>query len=145
LFIGSYASVVFTISAEFVLSPYIQRRLFLIERKIRRGDMFYADLMIGVGSEQGGSRSVLIIKNDTGNKHSKTVIVASITSRTDTKPKMPTHCFIKAQQGLGRDSLVMLEQIRTIDKERLKEYIGTLDSVFINKIDRALAISVGLS
>jgi mRNA interferase MazF len=115
-----------------------------MERKIRRGDMFYADLTPGVGSEQSGYRPVLVIQNNTGNKHSNTVIATIITSRTGNKPKMPTHCPIKAQQGLGRDSLVLLEQIRTIDKERLKEYIGTLDADAMSKIDRALAVSVGL-
>jgi mRNA interferase MazF len=80
----------------------------------------------------------------TGNKHSNTVIAAIITSRTQNKPKIPTHCFIKAQQGLGQDSLILLEQIRTIDKLRLREYIGTLDYESINKVDKALAVSVGL-
>ena len=115
-----------------------------MQRKIRRGDMFYADLTYGVGSEQSGCRPILVIQNNTGNKHSKTVIAAIITSRTANKAKMPTHCPIKAQQGLGRDSLALLEQIRTIDKERLKEYIGTLDSDTMRRIDKALAISVGL-
>jgi len=115
-----------------------------MERKIKRGDMFYADLTFGVGSEQSGCRPILIIQNDTGNKHSNTVIAAIITSQTENKAKIPTHCPIKAQQGLGRDSLVLLEQIRTIDKARLKEYIGTLADEDMNKVDRALAISVGL-
>ena len=115
-----------------------------MERKIRRGDMYYADLTLGVGSEQSGYRPVLIIQNDTGNKHSKTVIAAIITSRTESKAKIPTHCLIKKQQGLGRDSLVLLEQIRTIDKVRLREYIGTLDGDAMSKVDRALAISIGL-
>ncbi|MDI9501459.1 MAG: type II toxin-antitoxin system PemK/MazF family toxin [Bacillota bacterium] len=115
-----------------------------MNRKIRRGDMFYADLTLGVGSEQSGCRPVLIIQNDTGNKHSNTVIAAIITSRISTKAKLPTHVPIKAQQGLGHDSLVLLEQIRTIDKMRLNEYIGTLDSEAISQVDRALAVSVGL-
>ena len=115
-----------------------------MERKIRRGDMFYTDLTLGVGSEQIGYRPVVVIQNDTGNKHGNTVIAAIITSKTKRKSKMPTHCRIKAQQGLGRDSLVLLEQIRTIDKERLKEYIGTLDSETMRRIDKALAVSVGL-
>jgi mRNA interferase MazF len=114
-----------------------------MERKIRRGDMYFADLTHGVGSEQSGNRPVLIIQNDTGNKHSNTVIAAIITSQME-KTKLPTHCPIKAQQGLGRDSLILLEQIRTIDKARLKEYIGTLDGDSMNKVDKALAISVGL-
>ena len=116
-----------------------------MERKIRRGDMLYADLTLGgIGSEQSGYRPVLVIQNDTGNKHSKTVIAAIITSRMDSKAKMPTHCHIKAQQGLGRDSLVMLEQIRTIDKARLREHIGTLDASMMELVDKALAISIGL-
>ena len=107
--------------------------------------MFYADLMLGVGSEQCGYRPVLIVQNDIGNKHSNTVIAAIITSSMAHKAKMPTHCHIKAQQGLGRDSLVLMEQIRTIDKSRLKEYIGTLESSAMDKVDTALAISVGLN
>lgn len=106
--------------------------------------MFYADLTPSVGSEQDGIRPILIIQNDTGNKHSTTVIAAIITSKTASKAKLPTHCPIKAQQGLGRDSLVLLEQIRTIDKKRLKEYIGTLDNDAMWRIDRALVISIGL-
>jgi len=115
-----------------------------MERKIKRGDMFYADLTPTIGSEQDGIRPVLIIQNNDGNKHSTTVIAAIITSKVARKTKLPTHCPIKAQQGLGRDSLVLMEQIRTIDKMRLKEYIGTLDSDTMSEIDKALAISVGL-
>ena len=115
-----------------------------MNRKIRRGDMFYADLTPSVGSEQDGIRPILIIQNATGNKHSQTVITAIITSKTAGKPKMPTHCPIRAQQGLGRDSLVLLEQIRTIDKVRLKEYIGTLNAPSMAAIDKALTVSVGL-
>lgn len=106
--------------------------------------MFFADLTPTIGSEQDGIRPIVIIQNDSGNKHSKTVIAAIITSKTESKSKLPTHCYIKAQQGLGRDSLVLLEQIRTIDKVRLKEYIGTLDGEAMSKIDMALAVSVGL-
>lgn len=115
-----------------------------MNRKIRRGDMFYADLTPGFGSEQSGYRPILIIQNDAGNRHSNTVIAAIITSRISTKTKLPTHACIKAQQGLGHDSLVLLEQIRTIDKMRLKEYIGTMDGEAISRVDRALAVSVGL-
>jgi mRNA interferase MazF len=115
-----------------------------MDRKIQRGDMFYANLMLGIGSEQSGYRPVLIIQNDTGNRYSKTVIIANITSKMTHKSKMPTHCRIKAQQGLGQDSLVLLEQIRTIDRKRLKEYIGRLDSESMNKVNTALAVSVGL-
>jgi mRNA interferase MazF len=115
-----------------------------MERKIRRGDMFYADLTLGVGSEQSGYRPVLIIQNDTGNRHSQTVIAAVITGRATHKTKLPTHCPLKRRQGLGRDSLVLLEQIRTIDKTRLKEFIGTLACDDMGRVDKALAISVGL-
>ena len=114
-----------------------------MSRKIRRGDIYYIDLMLGVGSEQIGSRPVLILSNDAGNKHSNTVIAAAVTSKLG-KTKLPTHCLIKKQQGLGCNSLVLLEQVQTIDKIRLKEYIGTLDSDAMKKIDRALAVSVGL-
>jgi mRNA interferase MazF len=116
----------------------------LMDRRIRRGDMFYADLPPGAGSEQSGYRPVLIISNDTGNRHSQTVIAAVITSRMSGKDKLPTHCPLKRRQGLGRDSLVLLEQIRTLDKTRLKEYIGTLEAEAVTKVDRALAISAGL-
>jgi mRNA interferase MazF len=116
-----------------------------MERKIKRGDMFFADLTHSVGSEQSGYRPVLIIQNNIGNKHSQTVIAAIITGKTASKAKMPTHCSIKAQQGLERDSLILLEQIRTIDKARLREYIGTLDAETMSRIDKALAVSVGLS
>jgi mRNA interferase MazF len=115
-----------------------------MQKKIKRGDMYYADLPLGVGSEQYGDRPVLILQNNTGNKHSQTVIAAIITSKTENKPKMPTHCPIKKQQGLGWDSLVLLEQLRTIDKKRLTEYIGTLDGNAMREIDKALAVSVGL-
>ena len=115
-----------------------------MERKIRRGDIFNADLSHGIGSEQIGYRPVVIISNDTGNKYSSTVIISIITSKMAYKTKMPTHCSIKAQQGLVRDSLLLLEQIRTIDKERLKEYIGTLDNSVMSKVDKALAVSLGL-
>jgi mRNA interferase MazF len=113
-------------------------------RKIRRGDMFYADLTPIVGSEQDGIRPILIIQNNAGNTHSQTVIAAIITGKIRGKARLPTHCLIRAQQGLGRDSLVLLEQIRTIDKLRLKEYIGTLGTETMAGIDKALAISVGL-
>ena len=115
-----------------------------MDRKVRRGDMFYADLTPSVGSEQDGMRPILIIQNDIGNKHSQTVIAAIITSRMATKTKLPTHCHIKAQQGLGRDSLVLLEQIRTIDKKRLQEYIGALDGEVMKIVDKALMVSIGL-
>jgi len=112
---------------------------------IKRGDMFYADLSPVVGSEQGGVRPVLIIQNDMGNKYSPTVIAAAITSQTN-KTKLPTHIEIDSQQcGLKNDSVVLAEQIRTIDKSRLKEKIGHIDdSNVINRINNALGVSFGL-
>lgn len=112
---------------------------------IRRGDMFYADLSPVVGSEQGGVRPVLIIQNDMGNKHSPTVIAAAITSQTG-KSKLPTHIEIGSQNnGLKADSIVLAEQIRTIDKSRLKEKIGHIDDQeIIAKINNALGVSFGI-
>lgn len=112
---------------------------------IKRGDMFYADLSPVVGSEQGGIRPVLIIQNDLGNKYSPTVIAAAITSQK-TKNKLPTHIEIDSKDnGLKADSVVLAEQIRTIDKSRLKEKIGHIDdNEVINKINSALGISFGL-
>ena len=112
---------------------------------IKRGDMFYADLSPVVGSEQGGIRPVIIIQNDIGNKHSPTVIAAAITSQTG-KNKLPTHIEIGSQNnGLKEDSIVLTEQIRTIDKSRLKEKIGHIDDeVVMEKINNALGVSFGL-
>ena len=112
---------------------------------IKRGDMFYADLSPVVGSEQGGVRPVLIIQNDVGNKHSPTVIAAAITSQTG-KTKLPTHIEIEPEQsGLKAESVVLTEQIRTIDKSRLKEKIGHIDDEkIINRINSALGVSFGL-
>jgi len=115
-----------------------------MDKTIRRGSMFYADLTSSIGSEQSGYRPVLIIQNNTGNKHSQTVITAVITSRMTHKAKLPTHCPIAQQQGLNKDSLVLLEQIRTIDKIRLKKYIGMLKATTMTEVDKALAISIGL-
>ena len=98
-----------------------------------------------IGSEQGGTRPVLIISNDIGNKHSPTVIIAPITSRVHTKAKLPTHTLIKDFDGLDKNSIILFEQIRTIDKQRLREYLGTLDRRFIHCADKALAISIGLA
>ena len=92
-----------------------------MERTIRRGDIYYADLNPVIGSEQGGTRPVLIISNDTGNKYSPTVIIAAITSRVRTKAKLPTHTAIKDFEGLSKDSVILLEQIRTIDRKRGEE------------------------
>jgi len=111
---------------------------------VKRGDIFYADLSPVVGSEQGGMRPVLIVQNDTGNKHSPTVIAAAITSQTG-KAKLPTHIELNAQSvGLTRDSVILLEQIRTIDKSRLREKMGRLDESTMNKVDSAIAVSFGL-
>ena len=113
-----------------------------MERTIRRGDIYYAELNPVVGSEQGGIRPVLIISNDIGNSHSPTVIIAAITGKTQTKAKLPTHTEVKDVEGLDRDSIILLEQIRTIDKRRLREYMGTLDKRFLPAMDKALAISL---
>lgn len=111
---------------------------------VKRGDIYYADLSPVIGSEQGGIRPVLIVQNDMGNKYSPTVIAAAITSQKD-KTKLPTHISVSSQTcGLSKDSIVLLEQIRTIDKQRLKEHMGHLDTGSMNKIDEALSISFGL-
>ena len=111
---------------------------------IKRGDIYYADLSPVVGSEQGGVRPVLIIQNDIGNRYSPTVIAAAITSRS-TKANLPTHIRLMANEsGLAKDSVVLLERIRTIDKRRLKERMGSLDLGEMGKVDEALSISFGL-
>ena len=112
---------------------------------IKRGDMFYADLSPVIGSEQGGVRPVLIIQNDLGNKYSPTVIAAAITSQTN-KTKLPTHIEIGGDtEGLKSNSVILAEQIRTIDKSRLKEKIGHIDDdLVMNKINNALGVSFGL-
>lgn len=111
---------------------------------VKRGDIFYADLSPVIGSEQGGIRPVLIIQNDVGNKHSPTVICAAITSKIN-KAKLPTHIEIDAgRYSLVKDSVVLLEQIRTIDKKRLREKIGHLDRNLMDKVDKALLISFNL-
>ncbi len=112
---------------------------------VKRGDIYYADLSPVVGSEQGGIRPVLIIQNDVGNKYSPTVIAAAITSQIN-KAKMPTHIELPAKDyGLNKDSVVLLEQIRTIDKKRLREKIGHLDNSLMTTVNDALSISFGLS
>ena len=111
---------------------------------IKRGDMYYADLSPVVGSEQGGIRPVLIIQNDVGNKFSPTVIAAAITSQTG-KNKLPTHINIDSKEyGLMKDSVILTEQIRTIDKSRLKEKIGQVDENIMGQVNNALGISFGL-
>ena len=115
-----------------------------MDNTVKRGDIFYADLSPVVGSEQGGTRPVLIVQNDTGNKHSPTVIAAAITSQTG-KARLPTHIELNAQSvGLSRDSVILLEQIRTIDKSRLRERMGRVDGELMERIDAAIAVSFGL-
>ncbi|MBR5859670.1 MAG: type II toxin-antitoxin system PemK/MazF family toxin [Clostridia bacterium] len=117
---------------------------------MRRGDVYYADLSPVIGSEQGGIRPVLIVQNDTGNKYSPTVIAAAITSKTG-KTKLPTHIEVSAgitaggaRNGLPRNSVILLEQIRTIDKKRLMERMGKLDDVTMQQVNSAIGISFGL-
>ncbi len=111
---------------------------------IRRGDIYYADLSPVVGSEQGGIRPVLIVQNDVGNKYSPTVIAAAITSRTD-KSKLPTHIDVFADKfGLEKNSVILLEQIRTLDKKRLREKMGHLDESVMDKVNSAISVSFGL-
>ena len=112
---------------------------------IKRGDIYYADLSPVVGSEQGGLRPVLIVQNDVGNRYSPTVIAAAITSRM-TKTRLPTHIDIYASEaGLSKDSVILLEQIRTIDKQRLKEKMGHLPERMMQEVDDALYVSFGLA
>lgn len=117
----------------------------MTDTRIKRGDIFYADLSPVIGSEQGGLRPVLIVQNNIGNKYSPTVIVAAITAKI-TKPKMPTHVAIKASNsGIGKDSVILLEQIRTIDKQRLKDRVTYISDTLMEKVDKGLALSVGLT
>jgi len=112
---------------------------------IKRGDIYYADLSPVIGSEQGGLRPVLIIQNDIGNKYSPTVIAAAITSQIN-KTKLPTHIELYAENfGLAKNSVILLEQIRTIDKRRLKEKMGHLDDGLMNSVNNAISVSFGLS
>ncbi len=111
---------------------------------VKRGEIYYADLSPVVGSEQGGVRPVLIVQNDIGNKHSPTVIAAAITSQKE-KNKLPTHIELNASScGLAKDSVVLLEQVRTLDKRRLKERMGELDHDAMNQVNTALSVSFGL-
>ena len=110
---------------------------------IRRGELYYADLSPVVGSEQGGIRPVLVLQNDIGNKYSPTIIAAAVTSQLG-KARLPTHVELAADKfGLPKDSVILLEQIRTLDKRRLKARIGELDSVMMNKVNGGLLISLG--
>ena len=121
-----------------------RRSVLNVDNSVRRGDIYYADLSPVVGSEQGGMRPVLIVQNDVGNKYSPTVIAAAITSQIN-KARLPTHIELSAKTyGLSKDSVVLLEQIRTIDKRRLKEKMGRVDSNLMNRIDNAIAVSFGL-
>ena len=113
-------------------------------KRIRRGDIYYADLMPVMGSEQGGIRPVLILQNNTGNQFSPTTIAAAITSR-DGKHQLPTHIRIGGQfYGLHQDSMILLEQIRTLDRKRLRDYIGCLDKETMQAVDRGLTVSLGM-
>ena len=110
---------------------------------IRRGELYYADLSPVVGSEQGGVRPILVVQNDVGNKYSPTVIAAAVTSKLN-KARLPTHIELCAEDyGLTKDSVILLEQIRTLDKRRLKERIGALDPALMRRVDVALKISLG--
>ena len=112
---------------------------------IRRGDIYYADLSPVIGSEQGGLRPVLIVQNDIGNRYSPTVIAAAITSRMS-KAKLPTHIDVVGNDaGLAKDSVILLEQIRTIDKRRLREHMGHADESVMSQVDSAIAVSFGLT
>jgi len=113
--------------------------------EVNRGDIYYADLSPVVGSEQGGTRPVLVVQNNVGNKYSPTVIIAAITSQLD-KAKLPTHIELKKEKyNLVKDSVVLLEQIRTLDKRRLKEHIGNIDQLTMQKVDVAIMISLGIT
>ncbi len=115
-----------------------------MDNNVKRGDIYYADLSPVVGSEQGGVRPVLIVQNNVGNRHSPTVIAAAITSQLN-KAKMPTHIELGAKCfGLTKDSVILMEQIRTLDKKRLREKMGCLDENHMGRVDEALAVSFGL-
>lgn len=121
------------------------RKGMVVNMTVKRGEIYYADLSPVVGSEQGGVRPVLIVQNDIGNRHSPTVIAAAITSQRE-KTKLPTHISLDAVScGLAKDSVVLLEQVRTLDKKRLKERMGELDSTDMHKVDNALSVSFGLN
>ena len=112
---------------------------------VKRGDIYYADLSPVVGSEQGGTRPVLIVQNDVGNQHSPTVIAAAITSRHN-KADLPTHIRVNAGgSGLAKDSIVLLEQVRTLDKRRLRSKMGNLGAQDMDRVDQALGVSLGIS
>ncbi|MEW6308043.1 MAG: type II toxin-antitoxin system PemK/MazF family toxin [Bacillota bacterium] len=111
---------------------------------LRRGDIYYADLSPVIGSEQGGIRPVIVIQNDVGNKYSPTTIVAAITSQID-KARLPTHVELSGEEsGLGRNSVILAEQIRTIDRRRLRERVAHLDPGLLDRVNDALSVSIGL-
>lgn len=114
-----------------------------MDKTIKRGDIYYADLNPVVGSEQGGTRPVLVISNDIGNKHSPTVIIAAITSRVRKKKKLPTHLYLGQIEGLPANSIILFEQLRTIDKSRLKEHLTHLDEQYLKSLEFPLLISTG--
>ena len=115
-----------------------------MEKTIKRGDIYYADLNPVVGSEQGGTRPVLVISNDIGNRHSPTVIIAAITSRVRKKKKLPTHLHLGQIEGLPANSIILFEQLRTIDKSRLKEHLTHLDEQYLKSLEFPLLISIGV-
>ena len=110
-----------------------------------RGELYYADLGKGIGSEQEGYRPVVIIQNNTGNKYSPTVIVAPVTTNHEAKAKLPTHCYIGAESGLDAPSVILLEQLRTIDKKRLGHFVGRLNRTHLRQLNHALAVSIQLT
>ena len=120
------------------------RSVNFVDTTVKRGEIYYADLSPVVGSEQGGVRPVLIVQNDTGNRHSPTVIAAAITSQMG-KAKLPTHIELQAMRyGLPKESVVLLEQIRTLDKKRLREKMGRVEDDIMQQVDAAIAVSFGL-
>ena len=123
---------------------FFRRSVNFVDTSVKRGDIYYADLSPVVGSEQGGVRPVLVIQNDIGNKHSPTVICAAITSKMN-KAKLPTHVELNTRRcAMVRDSVILLEQLRTIDKQRLKEKICHIDGALLQEVDRALKVSLEL-
>ena len=123
---------------------FFRRSVNFVDTSVKRGDIYYADLSPVVGSEQGGVRPVLIVQNDTGNRHSPTVIAVAITSQTG-KARLPTHISLApASCGLPKESIILLEQIRTLDKRRLREHMGHLDEGQMRQVDTAIAVSFGL-
>ena len=124
---------------------FFRRSVNFVDTSVKRGDIYYADLSPVVGSEQGGVRPVLIIQNDTGNRYSPTVIAAAITSQTG-KARLPTHIALPVNEncGLNRDSIILLEQVRTLDKKRLRERMGHVEEQVMEKVDTAIAVSFGL-